>query len=130
MLDPRDWKAILEVYAGEPALALALAYQFNALKQFLQRGAKGIPDAVAACNQAIQTLYLHTDFHELGQRLYYLTIESTITVKEEELITALTKSVHDSKRKPMAHSAVKQKPQISLVKPIAKSKPAKKRRAS
>ena len=130
MLDPRDWKAIFKVYAGEPAFALALAYQFNALKQFLQRGAKGVPDAVAACNQAIQTLYLHTDFHELGQRLYYLTIESTITVKEEDLITALTKSLHDSKRKPMAHSAVKQKPQISLVKPSTKSRPAKKRRAS
>ena len=130
MLDPRDWKAILEVYAREPALALALAYQFNALKQFLQRGAKGIPDAVAACNQAIQTLYLHTDFHELGQRLYYRTIESTITVKEEDLITALTKSLQDSKRKPTAQSAVKQKPQISLVKPIGKSKLAKKRRAS
>ncbi len=131
MLDPRDWKFIFEVYAREPTSALALAYQFIALKQSLQRGPKGIPDAIAALDQAIETLYPHTDFHKMGRRSYYRTIESTITQKEEDLISALTKSLQ-SKRKPMIKTdgRANKKPQISLVKPVEKAKPAKKRKAS
>ena len=106
MLDPRDWKVIFEVYAREPTLALALAYQFIALKQSLQRGPKGIPDALAGLNQAIDSLYPHTDFHKMARRLYYRTIESTITFKQEDLITALKKSLHQPKRKPIVKAEV------------------------
>jgi hypothetical protein len=89
MRDPRDWNVIFEVYAREPTLALALAFQVIALKQSLQRGHKGIPAALAGLNQAIDSLYQHTDLHKLARRLYYRTIESTITFKQENLITAL-----------------------------------------
>lgn len=132
MLDPRDWNVILEVYAREPTSALALAYQFIALKQSLQRGPKGIPDALTGLNQAIESLYPHTDFHKMALRLYYRTIESTITSKQEDLITALKKSLRQSKRKPMVKpdSTATKKPQISLVKPLEKPKPLKKRKAS
>lgn len=101
MLDPRDWKAVFEVYAREPTLALALAYQFVALKQSLLQGPKGVRNALTGLNQAIESLYPHTDFHQTGLRLYHLTVESTITTEEEALLTALRKSVHDSKREPM-----------------------------
>ena len=132
MHDPRDWKAILEVYAREPTLALALAYQFIGLKQSLQRGPKGIPAALAGLNQAIDSLYQHTDFHKMARRLYYRTIESTITFKQEDLITALNKSLNQPKRKTIekADSATKHKPQLSLVKPSPKTKAVKKRKAS
>lgn len=132
MLDPRDWNVIFEVYAREPTSALALAYQLIALKQSLQRGPKGIPDALTGLNQAIESLYPYTDFHKLGRRLYYRTIESTITGKEEDLLTALKKSLLHSKRKPMvkADTAATKKPHISLVTPVEKDKPAKKRKAS
>ena len=132
MHDPRDWKAILEVYAREPTLALALAYQFIGLKQSLQRGPKGIPAALAGLNQAIDSLYQHTDLHKMARRLYYRTIESTITFKQEDLITALNKSLNQPKRKTIekADSATKHKPQLSLVRPAGKTKAVKKRKAS
>ena len=132
MHDPRDWKAILEVYAREPTLALALAYQFIGLKQSLQRGPKGIPAAIAGLNQAIDSLYQHTDLHKMARRLYYRTIESTITFKQEDLITALNKSLNQPKRKTIekADSGTKHKPQLSLVKPASKTKAVKKRKAS
>jgi hypothetical protein len=132
MLDPRDWKVIFQVYAREPTSALALAYQLIALKQFLQRGPKGIPNALTGLNQAIESLYPHTDFHKMACRLYYRTIESTITCEQEDLITALKKSLHQPKRKAMvkADNAAKHKPQISLVKPVEKAKAVKKRKAS
>jgi hypothetical protein len=128
MHDPRDWKVIFEVYAREPTLALALAYQFIALKQSLQRGPKGIPAALAGLNQAIDSLYQHTDLHKLARHLYYRTIKSTITFKQEDLITALNNSLRQPKRK--AISVAKHKPQLSLVKPIEKAKAVKKRKAS
>ena len=132
MHDPRDWKAILEVYAREPTLALALAYQFIGLKQSLQRGPKGIPAAIAGLNQAIDSLFQHTDLHKMARRAYYRTIESTITFKQEDLITALNKSLNQPKRKTIekAHNATKHKPQLSLVKPAPKTKAVKKRKAS
>ena len=133
MLDPRDWKAILEVYAKEPTLALGLAYQLITLKQSLQRGPKGIPEALTALNQAIESLYPHTHFHKLARRLYHRTIESTITFEQEDLLTALTKSLRQPKRKPIvqANTTAKHKPQISLVTPVEKPKPlVKKRKAS
>lgn len=127
MHDPRDWKAILEVYAREPTLALALAYQFIGLKQSLQRGPKGIPAAIAGLNQAIDSLFQHTDLHKMARRAYYRTIESTITFKQEDLITALNKSLNQPKRKTIqkADSATKHKPQLSLVKPAPKTKKRK-----
>ena len=101
MLDPRDWQVIFQVYAREPTSALALAYQLIALKQSLQRGPKGIRETLTALNQAIESLYPHTHFHKLARSLYYRTIESTITFEQEDLLTALTKSLHQPKRKPM-----------------------------
>ena len=128
MLDPRDWKAILEVYAREPNLALALSYQFIALKQSLQEGPKGIAEAIAGINQAIEELYLHTDFNKMGRRLFYLTIEQTITSEQEDLLIALKKSLRQ-KRKPIMtpDNTTKHKPHISLVKAASKAKPTKTR---
>ena len=131
MLDPRDWKAIFEVYAREPSLALALAYQFTALKQSLQRGPKGTPEAITALDEALECLYPHTDFHRIGHCLYQLTIESTVSVKQEDLFTALKESLQ-SKRKPIVktNNMSKRKSQISLVYSVGKPKVSKKRKVS
>lgn len=98
-VDPRDWNAVLKVYAGQPTLALGLAYQLTALKQLLQSGPQGIPVAITGLNKAIEHLYPHTSFHQIGRRLYHHTIQSTITLKEEDLLTALEKSLRHSKRR-------------------------------
>ena len=78
MLDAENWKIVFKVYAGHPISALSLAFQFIALRQSLQRGRKGIPDAIAGLNLAIESLYPHTDFHKMGHKLYHRTIEGTI----------------------------------------------------
>jgi hypothetical protein len=123
MLDPRDWKAIFEVYAREPTLALALAYQFTALKQSLQGGPKGTLDAITALDQAIEHLYVHTDFHRMGHCLYHLTIESTISVKQEDLFTALKVSLQSKRKRTIKTNSIpKRKPQISLVKSVEKNR--------
>ena len=132
MLDPTDWDITFEVYAREPNLALALAYQLVAIKISLTRGAKGIPDALTGLNQALESLYPHTDFHKMGRGLYYRTIQSTITVEEEKLITELKQTLQHSNRKPMVKAEIttKKKSRISLVTPVQKPKPAKNQNAS
>jgi len=40
MLDPEDWKIVLEVYARHPLLALGLAQQLTAIRQSLESGSK------------------------------------------------------------------------------------------
>ena len=92
---------------------------------------KGIRDALAGLNQAIDSLYPHTDFHKMAHTLYHRTIESTITFEQEDLIAVLKKSLHQPKRKLMVKSDVKanQKPQLLLVSPIEETKPVKKRKA-
>ena len=89
MLDPENWKIVLQVYAGHPIPALTLAYQLIAIKQSLQRGQKGIHDAIAGLDLAIESLYPHTDFHKMGHQFYRRALEGTITLKQEELVRKL-----------------------------------------
>jgi hypothetical protein len=71
MLDTENWKIVFKVYAGHPISALTLAYQLIAIKQSLQRGKKGIPDAIAGLDLAIEGLFPHTDFHKMGRKFYH-----------------------------------------------------------
>lgn len=89
MLDAENWKIIFEVYAGHPVLALTHAYQLIAIKQSLQRGPKGIPDAIAGLDLAIEGLYAHTDFHKMGHKMYHRTIEGTLKPQQEEKLREL-----------------------------------------
>jgi hypothetical protein len=90
MLEAENWKIALKVYEGSPNSALALAYQLIAIKQSLERGRKGIPDAIKGVELAIETLFQHTEFHKMGHKLYRRTIEGTITPKQEKQIRKLT----------------------------------------
>lgn len=89
MLDPEDWKVIFEVYAGHPALALTHAFQLIAIKQSLQRGPKGIPDAIAGLDLAIESLYPHTDFDRIGRECYHRTIEDKLKPDQAERLRQL-----------------------------------------
>jgi hypothetical protein len=53
MLDAENWNIVLNVYGGHPIPALVLAHQLTAIRQSLQRGRKGIPDAIAGLGLAI-----------------------------------------------------------------------------
>jgi hypothetical protein len=79
----------LNVYAGHPVSALTLAYQLIAIKQTLQRGRKGIPDAIAGLDLAIDSLFPHTDFYEISHKFYIRTIEGTLKPQQEEKLRQL-----------------------------------------
>lgn len=89
MLDAEQWKIVLNVYTGHPIPALTLAYQLIALKQSLQRGPKGIPDAIAGLDLAIDSLFLHTDFYKMGHKFYLRTIEGRLKPQQEEKLRQL-----------------------------------------
>jgi len=75
MLEAENWEIALKQYEGHPLSALTLAYQLIALKQCLERGKRGIPDAIAGLDLAIESLYPHTDFDRMGRKFYHRAIE-------------------------------------------------------
>lgn len=89
MLDPEDWKIVFEVYKEHPILALALAQQFTAIRQSLEQGRKGIPDAIEALNLAIDGVFDHTDFNKMSRKLYRQKLEGTISTTQEEKLREL-----------------------------------------
>jgi hypothetical protein len=93
MLGAESWKIVFKVYAEHPILALTLAYQLIAVKQSLRRGPKGIAEAIAELDHAIESLYPHTDFYKMGHKLYRRSIEGTITPKQEELVHKLAAEI-------------------------------------
>ena len=72
-----------------PISALTLAYQLIGIKQSLQRGQKGIPDALAGLDLAIGALYPHTDFDKMGRKFYHRTIDGTLKLEQEEKLRQL-----------------------------------------
>lgn len=89
MLDAENWKIAMKIYAGHPILALVLAHQLTAIRQSLERGRKAIPDAIAGLELAVESLFQHTDFYKVGQKLYRQKLEGTIKPKHEEKLREL-----------------------------------------
>lgn len=89
MLEAENWKIALECYGGHPIPALLLAHQLMAIKQCLERGRKGIPDALNGLNLAIETLFPYTDFYNVSQKLYMRRLEGTLNPKKEEKLREL-----------------------------------------
>lgn len=89
MLEAENLKIALKRYEGHPIPALLLAHQLMAIRQCLQRGKKGIPDAIDGLDLAIESLFPHTDFYKMSQKLYMRRLEGTIKPKQEEKLREL-----------------------------------------
>lgn len=89
MLEAENWKIALTVYERNPIAALLLAHQLLAVKQCLQRGTKGIPDAITGLDCAINSLFPCTDFYKVSQKLYLRRPEGTLKPKEQEQLRQL-----------------------------------------
>jgi len=89
MLDPEDWKIVLEVYSGHSIPALGLAQQLTAIRQSLESGRKGIPDGIEALNLAIDGLFEHTDFNKIIRKLYRQRLDGILKPKQEEKLREL-----------------------------------------
>jgi hypothetical protein len=89
MHEAENWNIALDLYKGHPIPALLLARQLIAIKQCLQQGRKGIPDAIEGLDLALEGLCPHTDFHKMGRKFYHLTIEGTLKPAQEERLRKL-----------------------------------------
>lgn len=89
MLEGANLRIALALYKGRPIPALLLAHQLMAIKQCIQRGEKGIPDAIKGLDLAIDNLFLHTDFYNVSRKLYMRRLEGTIKPEEEEQLRQL-----------------------------------------
>jgi hypothetical protein len=88
-LEAENWKIALGQYEGHPIAALTLAYQLIGLRQCLQRGKRGIPDALAGLDLAIESLYAHTDFDMMGRKFYHRAIEDKLKPDQAEKLREL-----------------------------------------
>ena len=84
MLEGENFKIALALYGGHPIPALLLAHQLMAIRQCLQRGKKGIPDAINGLDLAIDNLFPHTDFFNVAHKLYVRRLEGTLKPAQEE----------------------------------------------
>lgn len=89
MLEGENLKIALALYNRHPIPALLLAHQLMAIKQCLQRGRKGIPDAIAGLDLAIDDLYNHTDFRKVSHKLYLHRLEGRLKPDQEEKLRQL-----------------------------------------
>ena len=89
MLEAENWKTALEQYEGHPISALLLAHQMMAIRQCLENGKKGIPDAIAGLDLAIEMLYPYTDFHKVSHKLYLRRLEGILKPAREEKLRQL-----------------------------------------
>ena len=89
LLDAEDWQIAFEVYEGHPIDAFSLAHKFIAVQECLQGERKRIPDALAALDQAVDTLYEHTEFRRVSHALYRAAVEGRITTDQENAIREL-----------------------------------------
>ena len=85
MLEAENWTIALKRYEGHPIPALLLAHQLMAIRQCLKSGRKGIPDAIAGLDLAIDSLYPHTDFHKVSHKLYLERLNGTLKLKQLEV---------------------------------------------
>ena len=112
MLDPEDSKIVFEIYKGHPILALGLAQQLTAIRQPLESGHKGKPEAIDALNLAIDGLFDHTDFNKVSRKLYRQRLDRILKPKQEEKLRELgikfvnSKSEHQNGPEPHANSVV------------------------
>ena len=88
-LDAEDWQIAFEVYAGNPASALTLAYHFISLRSFLNGEPQNIPEAIVAIDRAVDSLYEHSDFRSVGHELFRTAIEGKLTTAQEDMLHQL-----------------------------------------
>ena len=63
----KDWKSVLDVYAGHPDNALILAQLMAHLKEHIESGPKGRREALAQLEFAVKILYPHSRFNHVSK---------------------------------------------------------------
>ena len=87
--DAEDWQNAFQVYASNPAQAFSLARQLYAVQERLQGEEKNIPEAMTALDEAVDSLYEHTEFRSVSHELFRAVVEGRITTEQENLLHEL-----------------------------------------
>src|SRR5688500_4824503 len=88
-LDAEDWEIALTPYAGYPDAALDLARNFMTIRECLKTTPPDVPKAVAALDEAADSLFPLTRFHKGAHDLYRTYIEGRATRAHEALMESL-----------------------------------------
>jgi hypothetical protein len=88
-LDAEDWEIALKPYVGHPDEALDLARNFMAIRAYLESTPPNVPKAVAALNEAADSLFPLTGFHKGASDLYRIFIDGHATRAHEALMESL-----------------------------------------
>jgi hypothetical protein len=88
-LDAEDWEIALKPYFGYPDAALDLARNLMTIRESLTNAPPDVPKAVAALNEAADSLFPLTRFHKGGHDLYRTYIEGRATRAHEALMESL-----------------------------------------
>ncbi len=81
-LDAEDWNGVFTLFKDHPYDALNLAYHFARLKQLLTGKLSDIPEAIAAIDRAIDRLYEHSEFRNVGHSLFRQTVAGGIACRD------------------------------------------------
>jgi hypothetical protein len=85
--DDLDWQIAFEPFAGRPRDVLTLAIRFAALKKMIGELKKR--EAIRAIDDAIDSLYEHSDFRSAGRELFLSAINGKLTPDKEDMIHEL-----------------------------------------
>lgn len=88
-LDAEDWDVVFAPFKAHPYAALNLAYHFARLKQLLTGKLSDVPEAITAIDRAIDRLYEHSEFRNVGHGLFRQAVEGVLTAKTEKTIHTL-----------------------------------------
>ena len=88
-LDAEDWDAVFEPFKDHPYAALNLAYHYARLQQLLNGKLSDIPEAIAAIDRAIDRLYEHSEFRNVGHDLFRQTVAGVLTAATEKTVHGL-----------------------------------------
>jgi hypothetical protein len=88
-LDAEGWDVVFAPFADHPYAALNLAYHLARLRQLLNGKLTDIPEAIKAIDRAIDRLYEHSEFRNVGHRLFRQVVEGALTPKTEMTINKL-----------------------------------------
>jgi len=88
-LDAEDWEIAFKPYFGYPDAALDLARNLMTIRECLKTTPPDVPTAVAALNEAADSLFPLTNFHKGAHDLYRTYIEGRATRAHEALMQSL-----------------------------------------
>ena len=86
-VDAENWQIAFEPYEGQPQAALTLAYELAELKRSIAN--LNMREAIAKLDQAIDSLYEHSDFRSVSRDLFVTAIQGDLPTNKEQLLRQL-----------------------------------------